>query len=68
MGDGWFKGKLGCDSAEYFYGKQTKLLAQLEANKKTPSQQKKSGLMEKLEALQREQERIQQERQNRMRK
>ena len=45
-----------------------KLLAQLEANKKTPSQQKKSGLMEKLEALQREQERIQQERQNRMRK
>lgn len=30
VGDGWFKGKLGCDSAEYFYGKQTKLLAQLE--------------------------------------
>jgi len=30
VGDGWFKGKLGCDSEEYFFGRQTKLLAQLE--------------------------------------
>lgn len=30
VGDGWFKGKLGCDGDEYFFGTQTKLLAQLE--------------------------------------
>lgn len=30
VGDGWLKGKLGCDAEEYFYGTQTKLLAQLE--------------------------------------
>ena len=40
--------------------------AQLEANKKEPSQQKASGLMAKLEALQKEQERLQKERQERM--
>ena len=42
---------------------EKKLLAQLEANKKTPQQMKPSGLMGKLEALQKEQERIQRERQ-----
>ncbi len=30
VGDGWFKGKLGCDAEECFFGTQTKLLAQLE--------------------------------------
>ena len=44
---------------------EKKLLAQLEANKKAPSQQRQSGLMAKLEALQKEQERLQQERQKR---
>ncbi|MGN0057475.1 MAG: membrane protein insertase YidC [Phocaeicola plebeius] len=44
---------------------EKKLLAQLEANKKEPSQQRQSGLMAKLEALQKEQERLQQERQKR---
>ncbi|MDD6892549.1 MAG: membrane protein insertase YidC [Bacteroidales bacterium] len=44
---------------------EKKLLAQLEANKKAPSQQRQSGLMAKLEALQKEQERLQRERMNR---
>jgi YidC/Oxa1 family membrane protein insertase len=44
------------------------LLAQLEANKKAPSQKKTSGLMAKLEALQKEQERLQKERQDRLNK
>jgi alpha-L-rhamnosidase len=30
VGDGWFKGKLGCDGDEYLFGRQTKLMAQLE--------------------------------------
>ena len=30
IGDGWFKGKIGSDNTEYFFGTQTKLLAQLE--------------------------------------
>lgn len=30
VGDGWFKGKLGCDGEEFLFGTQTKLLAQLE--------------------------------------
>ena len=30
VGDSWYKGKLGCDGEEYFFGQQTKLLAQLE--------------------------------------
>lgn len=30
VGDGWYKGKLGCDGVEYLFGTQTKLLAQLE--------------------------------------
>lgn len=30
VGDGWYKGKLGCDGEEYLFGKQTKLFAQLE--------------------------------------
>ena len=47
---------------------EKKLLAQLEANKKAPSQKKTSGLMAKLEALQKEQERLQKERQERMNK
>lgn len=47
---------------------EKKLLAQLEANKKAPSQKKASGLMAKLEALQKEQERLQKERQERMNK
>ena len=47
---------------------EKKLLAQLEANKKEPSKQKQSGLMAKLEALQKEQERLQKERQERMKK
>lgn len=47
---------------------EKKLLAQLEANKKAPTQKKQTGLMAKLEALQKEQERIQQERQNRTKK
>ena len=38
---------------------EKKLLAQLEANKKAPSERKTSGLMAKLEALQKEQERLQ---------
>ena len=45
---------------------EKKLLAQLEATKKDPSQQKASGLIAKLEALQKEQERLQKERQERM--
>jgi len=45
---------------------EKKLLAQLEANKREPSQQKPSGLMAKLEALQKEQERLQKERMERM--
>ncbi len=47
---------------------EKKLLAQLEANKKAPSQKKTSGLMAKLEALQKEQERLQKERQDRLNK
>lgn len=47
---------------------EKKLLAQLEANKKAPSQKKASGLMAKLEALQKEQERLQKERQERVNK
>ena len=47
---------------------EKKLLAQLEANKKAPSERKTSGLMAKLEALQKEQERLQKERQERMNK
>lgn len=47
---------------------EKKLLAQLEANKKAPSARKPSGLMAKLEALQKEQERLQKERQERMKK
>ena len=47
---------------------EKKLLAQLEANKKSPSKPKTSSLMEKLEALQKEQERLQRERQERMNK
>ena len=43
-------------------------LSQLEANKKAPSERKTSGLMAKLEALQKEQERLQKERQERMNK
>ena len=43
---------------------EKKLLAQLEANKKQPSQMRTSNLMSKLEALQKEQERIQRERQD----
>ena len=45
---------------------EKKLLAQLEANKREPSQQKATGLMAKLEALQKEQERLQKERMERM--
>lgn len=44
------------------------LLAQLEANKKKPSEMKQSSLLSRLEALQKEQERIQKERQERMNK
>lgn len=29
VGDGWFKGKLGCDGDEYFLGTQTKVKAQI---------------------------------------
>lgn len=47
---------------------EKKLLAQLEANKKAPSARKQSGLMAKLEASQKEQERLQKERQERMKK
>ena len=47
---------------------EKKLLAQLEANKKNPSKPKTSSLMEKLAALQKEQERLQRERQERMNK
>ena len=47
---------------------EKKLLAQLEANKKAPSERKQSGLMAKLEALQKEQERLQKEREGRMNK
>ena len=47
---------------------EEKLLAQLEARKKDPAQQKPSGLMAKLEALQKEQERLQKERLERMKK
>lgn len=45
---------------------EKKLLAQLEANKKSPSARKSSGLMAKLEALQKEQERLQKERMERL--
>ncbi len=45
---------------------EKKLLAQLEAKKKTPSQMKPSGMMAKLAALQQESERLQKERQQRM--
>ena len=45
---------------------EKKLLAQLEANKRDLSQQKPTGLMAKLEALQKEQERLQKERMERM--
>ena len=45
---------------------EKKLLAQLEANKKTPAQMKQSGMMAKLAALQKESERLQKERQQRM--
>ena len=47
---------------------EKKLLAQLEANKKNPSQMKQSSLLSRLEALQKEQERLQKERQERMNK
>ena len=47
---------------------EKKLLAQLEANKKEAKPGKTSGLMAKLEALQKEQERLQKERQERMNK
>ena len=47
---------------------EKKLLAQLEANKKSPSQMKQSSLLSRLEALQKEQERLQKERQERMNK
>ena len=47
---------------------EKKLLAQLEANKKEPSQMKQSSLLSRLEALQKEQERLQKERQERMNK
>jgi alpha-L-rhamnosidase len=30
VGDGWYKGKIGSDNTEYFFGRQTKLFAQLE--------------------------------------
>lgn len=46
---------------------EEKLLAQLEANKKE-QKKKPSGLMAKLEALQKEQERLQKEREERMKK
>lgn len=45
---------------------EKQLLAQLEANKKEAKPGRTSGLMAKLEALQKEQERIQKERQERM--
>lgn len=45
---------------------EKKLLAQLEANKKTPAQMKQSGMMAKLAALQKESERLQKERMKRM--
>ena len=45
---------------------EKKLLAQLEANKKNPAQMKQSSLLSRLEALQKEQERLQKERQERM--
>lgn len=45
---------------------EKKLLAQLEANKKTPAQMKQSGMMAKLAALQKESERLQKERMERM--
>jgi YidC/Oxa1 family membrane protein insertase len=47
---------------------EKKLLAQLEANKKNPAQMKQSSLLSRLEALQKEQERLQKERQERMNK
>lgn len=47
---------------------EKKLLAQLEANKKEAKPGKTSGLIAKLEALQKEQERLQKERQERMNK
>ena len=47
---------------------EKKLLAKLEANKKEVKPGKTSGLMAKLEALQKEQERLQKERQERMNK
>ena len=47
---------------------EKKLLAQLEANKKNPAQMKQSNLLSRLEALQKEQERLQKERQDRMNK
>lgn len=47
---------------------EQKLLAQLEANKKAPSARKPTGLMAKLEALQKEQERLQKEREERLKK
>lgn len=45
---------------------EKKLLAQLEANKKSPAQMKQSGMMAKLAALQKESERLQKERMERM--
>ena len=47
---------------------EKKLLAQLEANKKNPAQMKQSNLLSRLEALQKEQERLQKECQDRMNK
>ena len=47
---------------------EKKLLAQLEANKRTPASHKPTGLMAKLEALQKEQERLQKEREEQMKK
>lgn len=45
-----------------------KVLAQLEANKNNPNKKKKSGLMAKMEAMQKEQERLAKERQKQNRK
>ena len=45
-----------------------KVLAQLEANKNNPNKKKKSGLMAKMEAMQKEQERLAKERQKQNKK
>ena len=43
---------------------ETKLLAILEAKKKDPKQMKKTGFAARLEAMQKQQEQLQQQRQN----